>query len=205
MIDDLLDELHRATVFSKIDLRAGYHQVRMKAGEEYKTTFRTHHGLWQFRVIPFGLTNALATFQSLMNSIFKEQMRKYILVFFDDVLVYSKSMKEHLEHLERVLQLLRKNCLFAKESKCKFGQSHVEYLGHVISGKGVSTDHKKVSAMLEWPQPSSVKELRGFLGLTGYYKKFIKNYAQLSKHVTNLLRKGSFNWNEEDYCSLPVP
>lgn len=192
MIDNLLDELFGATVFYKVDLRAGYHQVRMKRGEEYKTTFRTHHRLWEFRVMPFILTNALTIFQSLMNIVFKEQMRKFILVIFCDILIHSKNIEEHTKHLEVVLKLLSKHMLFSKLSKCEFGKIQVEYLGHIITGYCVSLNQSKVTAMIEWPQPRNMKALRGFLGLTSYYRKFFQEYAQISKPLTNMLEKGEF-------------
>ena len=140
MIDDLLNDLFGAVVFSKIDLRAGYHQVRMRSGEEYKTALRTHHGLWEFRVMPFRLTTALATFQSLMNVVFKDQLRKFILVFFDDILIYSMTVREHIQHFQLVFEILRSNSLFAKRSKCSFRQPQVQYLGHIITEVGVATN-----------------------------------------------------------------
>jgi hypothetical protein len=194
-VDELLDELYGAQHFSKLDLRSGYHQILLQPEDRYKTAFMTHQGHYEWLVMPFGLTNAPATFQSLMNTIFQTVLRKYVLVFFDDILVYSKTWQEHLKHLAAVLQVLQDHQLFVKLSKCSFGVSEIEYLGHVVSGQGVSMDREKIQAVLDWPPPKNIKQLRGFLGLTGYYRRFIQSYAKLASPLTDLLKKEAYVWS----------
>jgi len=197
IIKELLDELAGSAVYSKIDLRAGYHQLGMVVQDIYKTAFKTHSGHYEFLVMPFGLTNAPVTFQDLMNEIFRPYLRKFVLVFFDDILVYNRNMEEHLRHLEQVFSLMKQNELYAKLSKCSFGITKVEYLGYLISGKGVETDPKKIEIIANWLEPQSQKDVRSFLGLTRYYRRFIRGYTATCRTLTNLLKKDEFEWNWE--------
>jgi hypothetical protein len=197
VIDELLDELSGSWWFSKLDLKAGYHQIRLAPGEEQKTAFQTHNGHYEFRVMAFGLTGAPATFQHAMNASLAPVLRKFALVFFDDILIYSATYSEHLEHVKAVLDILRRDNWQAKMSKCAFAQKQVAYLGHVISAAGVATDDTKIQTIRDWVQPTNLKQLRGFLGLSGYYRKFIRHYAVISQPLTSLLKKGTlFVWTD---------
>ena len=175
-IDDLFDQLKGTSNFSKIDLRSGYHQLKIKDSDVPKTTFRTRYGHYEFLVMPFGLTNAPAAFMDMMNRVFAKYLDKFIIVFIDDILVYSKTREEHEEHLRTTLQLLRDHKLYAKFSKCNFWLNKVHFLGHVVSKEGVSVDPAKVEAVSKWATPTNVTEIRSFLGLAGYYRRFIEGF-----------------------------
>lgn len=194
-IDELFDELHGARYFSKIDLLSGYHQIRVRPNDVPKIAFRIHDGHYEFLVMPFGLSNAPSTFQATMSSVFKPHLRRFVLVLFDNILIYSGSWKLHLEHLELVLQLLKEHKLVAKESKFVFRQMKIDYLGHVISEEGLTVKQAKIEAILQWPRPRNVKEIRSILGLAGYYRWFIRHYASIAGPLTDFLRNEPFNWS----------
>lgn len=214
-IDELLDRLRGATVFSKLDLKSGYHQIRVADADVEKTAFRTRYGQFEFLVMPFGLTNAPATFQSLMNRIYNKYMDKFVLVYLDDILVFSKDEKEHAKHLRLALEVLRKHKLYCALKKCEFYKTSIEFLGHVISGDGISVDSKKIAAIQGWPTPKNIKELRAFLGLANYYRRFIRNFSQIAAPLTRLTKKDEyFVWDastqqafdqlKEVLCAAPV-
>ncbi|XP_073152839.1 uncharacterized protein [Henckelia pumila] len=199
-LQKLLDEKQirpRATVFSKLDLRSGYHQLKVKTEDVPKTAFRTRYGHYEFMVMPFGLTNAPAAFMDLMNRVFKPFLDKFVVVFIDDIVVYLSSDEDHKDHLRLTLQTLRENELYAKFKKCEFWIKSVTFLGHIISKDGVSVDSKKVEAVMDWPRPKTVTEVRSFLGLAGYYRKFVEGFSSIAIPLTKLTQKNSkFNYDE---------
>ncbi|XP_052735054.1 uncharacterized protein LOC108319991 [Vigna angularis] len=207
-IDDLLDQLHGATVFSKIDLRSGYHQIRVKEDDIQKTAFRSRYGHYEYVVMPFGVTNTPAVFMDYMNRIFWPYLDKFVVVFIDDILIYSKTQAEHEEHLRAVLSVLREKELYAKLSKCEFWMKEVQFLGHIVSVGGISVDPAKVRAVMEWERPRSVTEVRSFVGLAGYYRRFIEGFSKIVAPLTQLTRKDQpFAWTdlcEERFQELKV-
>lgn len=195
VVDELLDELSQAKWFTCLDLRAGFNQIRLAPGEEHKTAFQTHWGQFEFTVMSFRLTGAPNTFQGAMNTTLQPLLQKCVLVFFDDILVYSPTLESHVEHLRQVFNLLAADQWKVKFSKCQFAKQSISYLGHIVSNRGVSTDPGKIESVQLWPQPKDIKELRSFLGLSGYYRKFVRNYAVIARPLTDLLKKGTiFVW-----------
>ena len=176
-------------MFSKIDLRSGYYQLRIKEQDVVKTVFRTRYGHYEFLVMTFGLTNAPAVFMDLMNRVFRPYLDKFVVVFIDDILVYSNSYLEHEQHLRQVLSTLREHQLYAKVSKCEFWLKEVVFLGHVISAQGILVDPRKVEVVLKWERPKNVTEIRSFLGLAGYYRRFIEGFSTIAIPMTRLTRK----------------
>ncbi|KAL0546184.1 hypothetical protein IC582_016090 [Cucumis melo] len=195
-IDDLFDQLQGATVFSKIDLRSGYHQLRIRDSDIPKIALHSRYGHYEFIVMSFGLTNAHAVFMDLMNRVFKDSLDTFVIVFIDDILIYSKTEAEHEEHLHQVLETLRANKLYAKFSKCEFWLKKVTFLDHVVSSEEVSVDPAKIEVVTSWPRPSTVSEICSFLGLAGYYRRFVEDFSRIASPLTQLTRKGTpFVWN----------
>ena len=196
-IDDLFDHLQGAKVFSKIDLRSGYHQLKVRREDVPKTAFKTRYGHYEFLVMPFGLTNAPAAFMDLMNRVFGPYLDKFVIVFIDDILVYSSSKEEHAEHLRIILQTLREHQLYAKFIKCQFWLDRVAFLGHVVSAEGISVDPQKIEAIVDWKPPTNITEVRSFLGLAGYYRKFVEGFSKIATPLTKLTGKEEkFIWSE---------
>jgi hypothetical protein len=187
-----------AQVFLKIDLRSSYHQIKIREEDIPKTAFSTRYDLYEYLVMSFGLTNTPAHFIYLINSVFMEELDKFVVVFIDDILVFSKSRKEHEEHLRIVLQRLRDHQLYVKFSKCEFWLTEVQFLGHVVSSEGISVDLSKVREVLDWKPPRTVHQVRSFLSLAGYYRRFIPNFSKIVKPIMGLLKKEEkFVWNAE--------
>ncbi|GJY32954.1 putative reverse transcriptase domain-containing protein [Tanacetum coccineum] len=214
-IDDLFDQLQGSSVYSKIDLRSGYHQLRVREEDIPKTAFRTRYGHYEFQVMPFGLTNAPAVFMDLMNRVCKPYLDKFVIVFIDDILIYSKNKKEHKEHLKQILELLKKEELYAKFSKCEFWIPKVQFLGHVIDSEGIHVDPAKIESIKDWTSPKSPTEIRQFLGLAGYYRRFIEGFSKIAKPMTKLTQKKvKFEWGDKQeaafqllkqkLCSAPI-
>ena len=197
-IDDLIDQLSGARFFTSLDLAQGYHQIRVTKEDVPKTAFRTPLGHFQYLVLPFGLTNAPATFQSVMNEIFRECIGRFVLVYLDDILVYSRTPQQHIEHVRSVLEILRKNRFYAKLKKCQFMTSQLLYLGHIISEQGIRPDPAKIVALQGWKTPMNVHDVRSFLGFGNYFRKFVQAYSSLVLPLTELTKKDKlFEWSPE--------
>jgi hypothetical protein len=197
-IEDLFDQLRGASVFSKIDLRSGYHQLKIRPSDIPKTAFITKYGLYEYTVMSFGLTNALAFFMYLMNSVFMDYLGKFVVVFIDDILIYSQSEEEHVEHLKMVLQRLREHQLYAKLSKYEFWIHEVLFLGHIINQDGLAVDPKKVADILNWKAPKDVRGIKSFIRMAGYYRRFIEGFSKISRPMIALLaKKVEFKWTQK--------
>ncbi|KAD6796137.1 hypothetical protein E3N88_07033 [Mikania micrantha] len=197
-IDDLFDQLQGATYFSKIDLRSGYHQLRIHDDDIPKTAFRTRYGHYEFLVMPFGLTNAPAVFMDLMNQVCRPYLDKFVIVFIDDILIYSRNQQEHAQHLKLILELLAREKLYAKFSKYEFWLREVQFLGHVVNQNGIQVDPSKIQAVKQWETPRTPTEIRQFLGLAGYYRRFIRNFSKIALPLTTLTQKNQpFIWSSQ--------
>ncbi|GJW84849.1 putative reverse transcriptase domain-containing protein [Tanacetum coccineum] len=204
-IDDLFDQLQGSSVYSKIDLRSGYHQLRVREEDIPKTAFRTRYGHYEFQVMPFGLTNAPAVFMDLMNRVCKPYLDKFVIVFIDDILIYSKNKQEHEKHLKIILELLKKEELYAKFSKCEFWIPKVQFLGHVIDSEGIHVDPAKIESIKDWASPKSPTEIRQFLGLAGYYRRFIEGFSKIAKPMTKLTQKKvKFEWGDKQEAAFQL-
>ena len=197
-LDDMLDELSGSTIFTKIDLRSGYHQIHMKIGDEWKTSFKTKFGLYEWLVMPFGLTNAPSTFMRLMNHVLRAFIGKFVVVYFDDILIYSKSFNEHLDHIHQVLAVLRAEKLYGNIAKCTFCTDRVVFLGFVVTADGIHVDEEKIQAIKDWPVPKNVSQVRSFHRLAGFYRRFVKDFSTIAAPLNNLTKKDvPFLWGDE--------
>ncbi|GJR60247.1 coiled-coil domain-containing protein SCD2 isoform X1 [Tanacetum coccineum] len=196
-LNDLLDELHGSTVFSKVDLRSGYHQIRIYEGDEWKTAFKTKEGLYEWLVMPFGLSNAPSTFMRLMNHVLKPLLGSFIVVYFDDILVYSRTTDEHQSHLSQLFKVLDQERLYGNSEKCEFFSNQVTFLGYLVSAQGIQVDEKKVQAIRDWPVPQSIQQVRSFHGLASFYRRFIKNFSTIVSPMTEVTRFKTFTWTPQ--------
>nr|GEV53943.1 putative reverse transcriptase domain-containing protein [Tanacetum cinerariifolium] len=204
-IDDLFDQFQGSSIYSKIDLRPGYHQLRVREEDFPKTAFRACNGHYEFQVMPFGLTNAPAVFMDLMKQVYKHYLDKFMIVFIDEILIYSKDEKEHEEHLKAILELLKKKELYAKFSKCEFWFPKVQFLGHVIDKQGIHVDPTKIESDKDWASPKSSMEIRQFLGLAEYYRRFIEGFSKIAKPMTKLTQKKvKFEWGDKQEATFQL-
>ena len=200
IMDDIMDCLCGATYFSKIDLQSGYYQIRIRQGGEWKTTFKTNEELYEWLVMPFGLSNAVSTFMRLMNEVLSDFIGKFVIVYLDDILIFSQSKEEHLRHLRCVLEKLQSEKLLVKIKKCSFMKSELVYMRFVVSKDGLKMNPEKVQAIVDWPSPQSIFEVRSFHGLASFYRKFIKNFSGMCFPIIETIRKDThpFKWTREE-------
>ncbi|GBG65833.1 hypothetical protein CBR_g53805 [Chara braunii] len=197
-IDDLLDRVQGCKYYNKIDLKSGYHQIAIRPEDQHKTAFQTRYGLYEFVVMPFGLCNALGTFHHAMNRIFHYYLDKFVVVYLDDILVFSKSVEEHAQHLGIVLSLLRQHKYKVNLEKCEFGRTKILYLGHEVPAAGIRPENAKVASIRDWPRPQTVTEVRSFLGMCSYYRNFVKNYSTVASPFTDITRLDTpWDWSDE--------
>jgi hypothetical protein len=189
-LDDTLDELSGSIIFTKIDLRTSYHQIRMELGDEWKTAFKTKFGLYEWLVMPFGLTNAPSTFMRLMNEVLHPFIGKFVVVWFDDILIYIKSLAEHIEHLHSVFYALREARLFANLEKCTFCTDRVAFLGYVVIPQGIEVDEVKIEAIKSWPIPAMLTQFWSFLVFAGFYRRFLRDFSTIAAPLNDLMKKG---------------
>ncbi|GBG72367.1 hypothetical protein CBR_g11945 [Chara braunii] len=202
MIDDLLGRVQGCKYFSKIDLKSGYHQIEVHPDDQYKTAFRTRYGHYEFIVMPFGLTNAPATFQRCMNDLFRPWLDKFVVVYLNDILVFSKTLQEHQGRLRQVLEKLREANFKINPKKCEWARTQVLYLGHVLDEDGIKPKDSKMAAIRDWPTPRALTELRSFLGLANYYRKFLRNFSTIAAPVRRLIKKEAIWQWDKDYMSV---
>ena len=201
IISDLFDQLHGAKYFTKLDLRSGYYQVRIAEGDEPKTTCVIRYGAFEFLVMPFGLTNAPATFCMLMNQVFHEYLDQFVVVYLDDIVIYNTTLEEHKVHLKLVFDKLRQNQLYVKKEKCVFAQTCINFLGHVISCGQIGMDSDKIKTIKEWKIPTSISDVRSFLGLANYYRRFVEGFSRRAAPLTELLKK-NHPWSWSNECQM---
>ena len=196
-LDDLLDQIGSARIFTKLDLKSGYHQIRIRPGDEWKTAFKTREGLFEWLVMPFGLSNAPSTFMRVMNQALRPFIGRCVVVYFDDILIFSSSLSDHLEHLRDVLTVLRREKLFGAANKCAFGVSQVLFLGYIVSQQGLSVDPSKVEAIRSWPTPRTVTEIRSFHGLASFYRRFVHHFSSIMAPITDCIKSSTFTWTDK--------
>lgn len=199
LVPSALEQLREARIYTKLDLRSAYNLIRIKEGDEWKTAFLTTRGHYEYQVMPYGLANKPAVFQSFINEIFRDLLNQYVIAYIDDILIYSRSEAEHINHVKTVLTRLLKNHLYVKADKCEFHVKQTSFLGYHISHQGDKMDEAKVKAVMEWPQPSIIKELQRFLGFANFYRRFIRNYSMVASTLASLLKgkPSKLRWSEE--------